>query len=47
MIRAHLFGVRELEEWAMRAFSTTLEKRAAGVPEELLGLVKQSKDFMW
>ena len=47
MIRAHLFGVRELEEWAMRSFATTLAKRADGVPEALLGLVRQSKDLMW
>lgn len=47
MIRAHLFGVKELEKWAMGAFAVILEKHAVGVPEDLLRLAKECKDFMW
>lgn len=47
MIRAHLFGVKELETWAMGAFAVILEKHAVGVPEDLLRLAKECKEFMW
>lgn len=47
MIRAHLYGVQELEQWAMGAFAVMLEKRATCVPDDLLGLAKKCKDLMW
>lgn len=47
MIRAHLFGVRELEKWAMGAFAVVLEKHAVGVPEDMLHLARECKEFMW
>eukprot|EP00752_Nemacystus_decipiens_P004957 g4510.t1 len=47
MIRAHLFGVKELEAWAMGAFAVILEKHAVGVPEDLLCLARECKEFMW
>ncbi|CAM9134053.1 unnamed protein product [Ectocarpus sp. 12 AP-2014] len=47
MIRAHIFGVKELEQWAMGTFAVILEKHAVGVPEDLLRLAKGCKEFMW
>ncbi|CAM9255225.1 unnamed protein product [Ectocarpus sp. 6 AP-2014] len=47
MIRAHIFGVKELEQWAMGTFAVIVEKHAVGVPEDLLRLAKGCKDFMW
>lgn len=47
MIRAHIFGVKELEKWAMGTFAVLLEKHAFGAPEDLLRLAKNCKEFMW
>lgn len=47
MIRAHLFGVRELEQWAMGAFAAMLETRAGSVPKPLLVLAGECKALMW
>ena len=31
----------------MGAFAVVLEKHAVGVPEDLLQLARESKEFMW
>lgn len=47
IIRAHLFGVKALENWAMGAFAVILESHAVGLPKDLLQLTKECKEFMW
>lgn len=47
MIRAHLFGVPQLEQWAMRTFASMLETRASSVPKHLLQVANECKECMW